>query len=202
MKSKNLKTLDNSTFEWIKEQKVLKDINSESGRGRPEGVLVKEIKKRKETDARRQRYFHIRNVARKEIDDLVKLVKTLPEKQFDQIFNIDRIKPQPYPITEKDKKELQEKNRPVDDLPELVFSLLRYPTFGKDKPSINRAEIAQLFIRYGFEYLCEMAPDLMTLSHEQTRAAAVDLADFLAESFKNKEERRYSRPPISSGYGY
>ena len=201
MKSKNLKTLDNSTFEWIKEQKVLKDINSESGRGRPEGALVKEIKKRKEADARRQRYFHIRNVARKEIDDLVKLVKTLPEKQFEQIFNIDRIKPQPYAVTEKEKEKLQEKTKPADDFPELVFSLLRYPIIDKDDPNMNRAEIAQLFIQWGFEYLCSMAPDLMTLSHEQTRAAAVDLADYLAESFKPKSERQYSRP-MQGTYGY
>lgn len=191
--TRNPKTLDNETFEWIEEQKVLKDNKSKVGR--PESPLKTAAK-------RRQRYFRIRKVARKEIADLVKLVKKLPEKQFEQIFNIDRIKPQPYAETEKEKNELQEKTKSVDDLPELVFSFLRYPSFRHDKPSINRAEIARLFIEWGFEYLCEMAPDLMTLSHEQTRVAALDLANFLTESFKQKSERFYSRPPTQSGYGY
>jgi len=207
-KSKNPKTLDNETFEWMKHQKVLKDVNSKPGR--PVGPRT--------AAKRRQRYFHIRNVARKEIADLVKLARTLPERQFKQIFNVDRLLPQPYPeikdlmdkslseieYTKKVQEklgEIQERTKPVDDFAELVFALLRYPVPTKSDPDANRAEIARLFIKLGFEYLNNMAPDLMTVSHEQTRAAAIDLANYLAESFKPKSERRYSRP-YQGTYGY
>jgi hypothetical protein len=61
------------------------------------------------------------------------------------------------------------------------------------------AEVAKMFIETGFAYLSKK-DYLMTLSHEQTRAAAVDLANYLAESFKAKSE--YRRPPGTHGYEY
>lgn len=198
-KTKSLKTLDNETFEWIEKQKTVDVYNY------------------KEAARRRQRYFHIRNVARKEIADLVKLAKTLPEDQFKQIFNIDRILPHPNPDPEfkegetdkeyaervkRARAELEERTKPCDDFAELVYVLLRYPVFAEAEPDMNRAEIAREFIERGFEYLSEKAPDLMTISHQQAKDAAVDLANFLTESLKPKAERRYFRPGHPAGYGY
>lgn len=87
-----------------------------------------------------------------------------------------------------------------ESLVPIVYVLLWHPVVAKADPDVNRAEIAQLFVKWGFEYLSCMAPDLMTLSHEQTRAAAVDLANFLTESLKPKEERRYSTPRAAMYY--
>jgi hypothetical protein len=59
-----LKTLDENTFEWIeKTEKARK----ESLPGRPR------------TNAERQRYFQIRVVAFKELEDLARLAECLPE---------------------------------------------------------------------------------------------------------------------------
>jgi hypothetical protein len=197
VKTKNLKTLDNVTFEWIEKQKMLK---SDKTKLAGENAI-------KESAKSRSRYFQIRNVARKEIADLVKLAKTLPEDQFTQIFNLDRLKPQPYPEG-KTKDEVQKKLNeilkgpgPVDDLAELVFALLRDPLFAKADPDVNRAEIAKLFIETGFNYLSKKSYNV-TLSHERTIKEAIDLANYLAESFKDEDERRYSRPMDGKrGYG-
>jgi hypothetical protein len=62
----------------------------------------------------------------------------------------------------------------------------------------NNADIARMLIKWAFESLSEMAPDLMTLPHQQAKEAAIDLANFLAESFKPKNEQRYSRPGSAS----
>ncbi len=69
---KALKTLGESTFEWIEKTEKAK---KESMPGRPS------------TNVERQRYLHIRRVALKEIEDLTKLAKCLPEDQLQQIFN-------------------------------------------------------------------------------------------------------------------
>ena len=89
-----------------------------------------------------------------------------------------------------------------ESLESIARVLLWHPVVERADPDVNKAEIARLFIKWGFEYLSNMAPDLMTISHEQTRATAVDLAEFLAESFKLPSERFYSRPATQSGYGY
>jgi len=67
-----LKTLDETTFEWIEKTEKAK---KERTPGRPS------------TNAERQRYHHIRRVALKEIEDLTRLAECLPEDQQQQIFN-------------------------------------------------------------------------------------------------------------------
>jgi hypothetical protein len=79
-----------------------------------------------------------------------------------------------------------------ESLESIVIALL-WSTANLGEPDTNRAEIARLFIKWGFSYLSQVLPDLMTISHEQTRASAVDLADFLAESSKPKTDRHYYR---------
>lgn len=73
--SKVPKTLDEGAFKWI--ENVKKNI------GHPQ-----ELK-----NAERQRYFHIRKVALKEIEDLTKLAECLPEDQLAQIFNDEKLRP-------------------------------------------------------------------------------------------------------------
>lgn len=68
-KAKVLKTLDDSTFKWIESQKSL------ATPGRPA-----------KPNAVRQRFFHIRKVALKELEDLTRLAEILPEDQLSQIF--------------------------------------------------------------------------------------------------------------------
>ena len=79
-----LKTLDETTFEWIEKTEKAK---KESTPGRPS------------TNTERQRYLHIRRVALKELEDLARLAECLPEEQLNQIFNIDIQKPGKNPLT-------------------------------------------------------------------------------------------------------
>ena len=153
-KPKTLKTLDEETFKWIKNQKTLNIP------GRPPG-----------DDRKRQRYFSVRNVARKEIADLTKLAKMLPDDQVDQIFNIDTLKP-------------------IVD--ELLCNQIHGPS-GTDraKTYLERSKIAQLFIRSGFDYLSTMKPIMMTSSHRRTVEEADDLSLFLLESFHHKPWEGY-----------
>lgn len=148
-KSRIVKTLDDNTFEWIENQKPL----SRPGR-------------RAEAAKRRQRYFSIRNVARKEIADLTNLARTLPDDQLNQIFNVDTLKP-------------------------IVNELLWGPVYVPPYPKraqlyLERAKIAELFIKWGFDYLSTMKGNMVTLSNKRTIDEANDLARFLLETFKSE----------------
>jgi hypothetical protein len=57
----------------------------------------------------------------------------------------------------------------------------------------NRAEIADMFIRQGFDYLGTKAGDNVNLSNKRTIREAVDLSNFLLQSIRGE---RYSRPSI------
>jgi hypothetical protein len=79
-------------------------------------------------------------------------------------------------------------------LKSVIEALLWTPVVEQAKPDLVRAEIAQLFIRAGFDYLTSMKPSYMTSSHKNTMENAFDLADFLVELFKPESERRYMTP--------
>lgn len=179
------RTLDDETFEWIENQKPLRcrkcgtivsgtlnkimcpkkghplmawgDVCSADRPGRPA---------RAEVGRRRQRYYAIRNVARKEIADLTKLAKTLPNDQLNQIFNVDALEP-------------------------IVRIILGGPEQLPPHPDgaqldLERAKIADLFIKWGFEYLSSMNSDMMSVPHRNTMEAAIDLSRFLLETFPPK----------------
>lgn len=78
-----------------------------------------------------------------------------------------------------------------ETLAPVVETLLHYPVVYRAEPDLKRAEISQLFIEMGFIYLSDMMPGMMSLSHKQTKDAAIDLANFLVESFRPEKERRY-----------
>jgi hypothetical protein len=82
-KSEILKTLDEETFDWIEYQKKKQ---KEKIPGRPNDES-------KQQNTRRQRFFHIRQVAQKEIVDLTRLAEILPEDQQSQIFNDNKLWP-------------------------------------------------------------------------------------------------------------
>lgn len=196
-KPKNEKTLDDETFKWIEEQKPKRclkctragvevdwtsnpmkikcpkkdhpsrawgDVCSDKP-GRPGRPPRAGTKAGTEAGRRRQRYFSIRNVAHKEIDDLTKLAKGLPDKQANQIFTADHLK-------------------------ELISALLRDPVGlpfpDRAKLYLERARIADLFIREGFEYLTSMNSDMMDLSHKRTMEEATGLSEFLLKNFPSK----------------
>ena len=85
----------------------------------------------------------------------------------------------------------------------VVETLLWYPVVEHSMPDLNKAEVARLCIRAGFNYLKEMKK--IPLSSQRTIEEAVDLSDYLVELFKPETERRYSPPKRStsknSGYG-
>lgn len=152
-KPKRVYTLDEEMFAWIEGEETLK------GPGRPSA--------RAEAARKRQRYLHIRNIARKEIADLTRLARTLPRNQFVQIFRSKILR-------------------------ELTETLLWHPVVEKADPDLERARIAQLFIESGFNYLRYMKGNRVTLSHRRTIDEAVDLSVFLLESFKPDSEQSYS----------
>ena len=79
-KLKGLKTLGETTFKWLRDQKTLKL------RGRP--PYENPMK-----SSERSRFFNIRTVAKKEISDLTKLLELLPEQQQEQIFTLKNLRP-------------------------------------------------------------------------------------------------------------
>lgn len=79
-----------------------------------------------------------------------------------------------------------------ETLKPVVEALLWYPLIKPDKPDMKRAEIAQLFIQVGFNYLSAMKPASMTSSHHRTKDDAIDLSYFLVDAFKPENERRYT----------
>ena len=74
------------------------------------------------------------------------------------------------------------------------ISLTRDP-----KHDSNRAEIAQMLIQMGFDYLTSK-PDLMSLPHSRVVEDAIDLSKQLADSFRPEEKRGYLSP-LRSKFG-
>ena len=81
-----------------------------------------------------------------------------------------------------------------DLLKPIIYALFLKPVYDHATPDLRTARIAQLFIKLSFEYLSEMRDDLITSSHSRTIQDAVDLSNFLGESFKSESTRKYSRP--------
>jgi len=52
------------------------------------------------------------------------------------------------------------------------------------KPDPNRAEIADMFIRWGFNYWRQEGRKNITLAHERTINEAIDLSDYLLKTSK------------------
>lgn len=79
----------------------------------------------------------------------------------------------------------------AESLKPLVDALLKFPY--STQPEVRKAEIARLFILAGFSYLSLSHYNNLTVSHQNTIGEATDLADYLTEQLKPKDERRYPK---------
>lgn len=61
----------------------------------------------------------------------------------------------------------------------------------QEAPDQNRAEIAQMLIIFGFNYLKTKTPRHLSLTEERTIDEAVDLSLHLSQYFKPEAERRF-----------
>jgi hypothetical protein len=75
-----------------------------------------------------------------------------------------------------------------------IFDVLLWYPIGEDEPDLIRAEIAQLLIKRGFEYIREMKKENIPLTAHRTIEEAIDLSNYLVELFKPESERSYSTP--------
>ena len=78
-----------------------------------------------------------------------------------------------------------------ESLDPIFTPLLWHPVAEGAKPDLRNARIAQLLIQRSFDYLSAMKPDQVTASHSRTMEEAIDLSNFLSESFKPESERHY-----------
>ncbi len=101
--------------------------------------------------------------------DLQLFIEVADEKNVDQVITIETLEP-------------------------ILYALL-YSVRARDllNPIQNRAEIANLFIQWGFIHLKEVTRNI-TLSHQRTIDEALDVSNFLTDSLKPEKNRRYSAP--------
>lgn len=76
----------------------------------------------------------------------------------------------------------------------LVKALLFDPILELDDPDLKKAEIAKLFINYGFSYLTKMQPKQISRATKQSIEVALDTANFLVQFFRSSDEGKYVSP--------
>jgi hypothetical protein len=81
---------------------------------------------------------------------------------------------------------------------EAIIRKLLWDTANLSDPDLNKAEIAQSIIEWGFNYLRQTMT--ITLSHKRTIEEAIDLSKYLVEQVKPESERHYSTPLTKQGY--
>ncbi|MDH5481480.1 MAG: hypothetical protein OEY22_01175 [Candidatus Bathyarchaeota archaeon] len=74
----------------------------------------------------------------------------------------------------------------AESLKPIVNALLWHPILDEDAPDQNRAEISELFIKAGFEYLNVKSSNHITLSHKRTIDEALNLTSYLVRHFKGE----------------
>lgn len=116
---------------------------------------------------RNQFWYKVRNRVRTALTDLQLFIEVTGKNNVNQVVTQETLAP-------------------------VVKALLSF----KEGPDLKRAEIARLFIRTGFNYLKSKEKDI-TLSHHRTTEEALDLTDFLVESFKPESKRQYHPRPYS-----
>lgn len=107
----------------------------------------------------------VRNRVRNALKDLELFIESADEKQVKQVLTAETLKP-------------------------VIVSLLQkgdVRVYGK-MPDANIAKIAHLFVREGFRCLSEQNK-YVTKSHARTIEEAIDLSNFLVETFKPESER-------------
>jgi hypothetical protein len=80
----------------------------------------------------------------------------------------------------------------VENLYPIIHGLMFKRNVATVERDLRKAEIAHVFIDKGFHYLAYASTQAsLTLSHKRTINEALDLANYLVQSFKPEKERNY-----------
>jgi hypothetical protein len=80
----------------------------------------------------------------------------------------------------------------LENLYPIIHGLIPTRGVARVQRELRKAEIAHAFIDLGFHYLYQAStPASITLSHKRTINEALDLANYLVQSFKPEKERDY-----------
>ena len=71
----------------------------------------------------------------------------------------------------------------VDSLKFLIEELFWNPILNEEAPDPNRAQIAELFINFGYNYLRTKTPDTLSKPEENTITSAMSFSTHLTRSF-------------------
>jgi hypothetical protein len=80
-----------------------------------------------------------------------------------------------------------------DSLKPIIGSLLLGVAVFNESPDKNKAEVAEMLIRLGFDYFEQKAGENITLSHQRTVNEATDLSYYLLQKIKGE---RYAQPTV------
>lgn len=112
-------------------------------------------------------WYDVRNRVKNALVDLELFVETADKEQRDQVLTKHSLEPV---------------------INALLISQL---SWSERDPNPTKAEIADMLIQWGFNYLEAMTKNSLTLSHERTMKEALDLSNYLLSSIKGTG---YSRP--------
>jgi hypothetical protein len=80
----------------------------------------------------------------------------------------------------------------IENLYPIIQGLVPTRFQARVEPDLRKAEIAHSFIQDGFHYLYySKTPAAITLSHKRTINEALDLANYMLQTFKPEGERNY-----------
>jgi hypothetical protein len=111
----------------------------------------------------------VRDRVKRALVDLQLFIEIAEEDQVNQVITQDTLKPIVMAL-------LWSSSTPVEYDPQRRGTKLR----------MERARIALLFIKWGFEYLSNMNQSMMTSSHSRTMTDAIDLSKFLLDHFPDQ----------------
>ena len=103
-------------------------------------------------------WYRTRNQVRTALTDLQFFIESADKGNVNQVVTAETLKP-------------------------IVDALLRHPILDEEVPDRKRAEIAELFIKAGFEYLSAKSANHVTLPHDRTIREALNLTMYLVRSF-------------------
>ena len=120
-----------------------------------------------------QFWYDVRNEAKIALKDLELFVETADREQKDQVLTRGSLEP-------------------------IIRTMLQTNlVWSENEPNPTKAEIADMLIRWGFDYLKAMTNQSLTLSHERTMNEALDLSSYLLSQIKGT---RYGRSLLLERY--
>jgi len=107
-------------------------------------------------------WYRTRNKVRTALEDLRLFIESADKRNVNQVVTVETLEP-------------------------VVHALLGLPITYEELPDRKRAEIAELFIKRGFEYLSAKSSNHVTLPHKRTIEEALDLSSYLVRSFRGEK---------------